>query len=141
MPNGYLRKWRVRNTSCNEEVLCMIALYIIGYMVVGMLVFWIEHKQDMYYRDNLCKKYAGRKAEYVGDSSKFYWSSGIWALDEYHRRTQFMPKNADLLPKVLAPAILGAVVIWILWPIASIISPIYNHIVYKSICKKAEGLA
>lgn len=112
----------------------MIILYAIGYLIMGMLVFHIEGKLDNHYRLTLLDKYP--EEQYVLEDDIFKRETN-WALDEYFHRTQWIPKDTNW--KVIAVGFVLAAIIWILWPVAAIISPIYNTIVYRGICKKAES--
>ena len=119
----------------------IIAICVIGYFIIGLTVFWVESKLDGRYRSNLMaidKETQGIRETIEADIP--YWASGYKSLDEYHRRTQYLPKNKESLLKkrTMILGLISAFLIVSIWPIIAIISPIYNTIVYVHICHKVK---
>lgn len=114
----------------------MIIVYIIGYLAIGLMVFCLEKKLDTYYRLSLYQKFTNGYEE--GSSDKPFWSSNNRALDEYHKRTQWLPNTVESITKKKTRVVIYVMVIieLILWPIIAIASPVYNTIIYKLICKE-----
>ena len=119
----------------------IIAICVIGYFIIGLAIFWVESKLDERYRLNLMaidEETYGRSETVEADIP--YWASGYKSLDEYHRRTKYLPKDEEsfLKKRTKILGLIGAFLIMLIWPIAAIISPIYNTIVYAYICHKVK---
>ena len=108
-------------------------LFIIGYFVVGVLVFRIIKTQDNYYYRKLYETFGNETLKVSMDYGIPMKSTE--AQDEFHRRTTLSietTKNTFIVGCLLSSAIM------ILWPVATIVSLIRNWIVFKQIMKKAE---
>ena len=118
-------------------------LLTIGYFIVGVIVLCLENKLDRCYRFNLMgiDQELWRMERKEDDP---YWASGFRSLDEYHRRTQLLPKNPEsfLKKRLLIMACAMGFIELALWPITQLIWPIYITSVYKMIYnKKVKELA
>lgn len=106
-------------------------LIIIGYLIVGMLVFGIEKNQDKY----IYRRLQEVSKEEVENAYGIQTNTNAY---EYYRKTNWIPKEITSC-KLIVGCVLAAI-IWILWPISAIVSPIWNWVVFKQIMRRNEML-
>lgn len=94
-----------------------VIVYLIIYVTVGIGVFLVLDQWNLKLRTNLYNK-----------------TERIEAYQKYNRLTTWSPKTINIWTKLIA-IVLG-IVIWMLWPIASIGSAIWYELTYRKLLKK-----